>query len=65
MPSIAVLVAPIAAEVHEAYTAPAGVNAPPITYEANGRQYVAVAIGGNALFGFPQGDLVMAFALPQ
>ena len=47
------------------WTAPAGVNAPPITYQVRGRQYVVVAIGGNALFGFPQGDLVMAFALPQ
>lgn len=47
------------------YQAPAGVNAPPITYRVGGRQYVAVAIGGNALFGFPQGDLVMAFALPD
>lgn len=47
------------------WTGPAGVNAPPITYQVGGRQYVAVAIGGNALFGFPQGDLVMAFALPQ
>ena len=30
----------------------AGVNAPPISYEVDGRQYVAVAAGGNALFGF-------------
>jgi len=26
---------------------------------------VAVAVGGNALFGFTQGDMVMAFALPE
>jgi alcohol dehydrogenase (cytochrome c) len=42
----------------------AGVNAPPVTYRAGERQIVAVAAGGNALFGFTQGDAVMAFALP-
>ncbi len=42
----------------------AGVNAPPVTYAVGGRQYVAVAAGGNALFGFTQGDAVVAFALP-
>ena len=46
------------------YLCAAGVNAPPITYAVNGRQYVAVAVGGNALFGFAQGDMVMAFGLP-
>jgi PQQ-dependent dehydrogenase (methanol/ethanol family) len=43
----------------------AGVNAPPITYAIGGRQYVAVAVGGNALFGFKQGDMMSVFALPQ
>jgi PQQ-dependent dehydrogenase (methanol/ethanol family) len=47
------------------YTCAAGVNAPPVTYALDGRQYVAVAVGGNALFGFPQGDIVMAFGLPD
>jgi glucose dehydrogenase len=47
------------------YRCDAGVNAPPITYAVGGRQYVAVAVGGNALFGFKQGDMVMAFALPE
>jgi glucose dehydrogenase len=42
----------------------AGVNAPPVSYRAGGRQIVAVAAGGNALFGFTQGDAVVAFALP-
>jgi len=42
----------------------AGVNAPPVTYAVGGRQYVAVAAGGNALFGFRQGDAVAAFGLP-
>ena len=43
----------------------AGVNAPPITYEIDGRQYVAVAAGGNQLFGFKQGDSIRVFALPE
>lgn len=43
----------------------AGVNAPPVTYEVDGRQYVAVAAGGNQLFGFKQGDTIHAFALPR
>lgn len=43
----------------------AGVNAPPVTYEIDGRQYVAVAAGGNQLFGFKQGDTLQVFALPQ
>jgi glucose dehydrogenase len=47
------------------FTCDAGVNAPPITYAIGGRQYVAVAAGGNALFGFPQGDEVKVFALPS
>ena len=44
--------------------ASAGVNAPPVTYQVGGKQYVAVAAGGNSLFGFKQGDAVMVFALP-
>jgi PQQ-dependent dehydrogenase (methanol/ethanol family) len=47
-----------------AWRCDAGVNAPPVTYRAGGRQVVAVAAGGNALFGFTQGDAVAAFALP-
>ena len=43
----------------------AGVNAPAITYRVGGRQYVAVAAGGHALFKFPLGDTVIAFALPK
>jgi glucose dehydrogenase len=42
----------------------AGVNAPPISYEIDGTQYIAVAAGGNQLFGFRQGDALMVFALP-
>ncbi len=47
------------------YTCAAGVNAPPMTYTVGGAQLVAVAVGGNALFGFAQGDMVMAFGLPE
>jgi glucose dehydrogenase len=47
------------------WQAPYGVNAPPISYSVDGRQYVAVVAGGNALFGFPTGDAVLAFALPE
>ena len=43
----------------------AGVNAPPITYAIAGRQYVAVAAGGSAIWGYPQGDALMVCALPQ
>ena len=47
-----------------AWQCEAGVNAPPVTYRAGGHQVIAVAVGGNALFGFKQGDAVVAFALP-
>lgn len=43
----------------------AGVNAPPISYELDGVQYIAVAAGGSAIFGYRQGDAVMVFALPR
>nr|WP_298721087.1 PQQ-binding-like beta-propeller repeat protein [uncultured Steroidobacter sp.] len=42
----------------------AGVNAPPITYQVNGEQYVAVAAGGNFQLTFPYGDTVAIFKLP-
>ena len=41
----------------------AGVNAPPVTYRIDGRQYVAVAVGGSEIFGYKQGDMVYVFAL--
>jgi alcohol dehydrogenase (cytochrome c) len=41
----------------------AGVNAPPITYRIDGRQYVAVAVGGNQIFGYRQGETVQVFGL--
>ena len=43
---------------------PAGVNAPPISYTLEGRQYIAAAVGGNKLFGFKRGQTIRAWALP-
>jgi len=47
------------------YQCDAGVNAPPISYRAGGRQFVAVAAGGNAMFGLKEGDMVVAFGLRE
>jgi alcohol dehydrogenase (cytochrome c) len=47
------------------YSAPAGVNAPPVSYMVDGRQYVAVAAGGNFQINAPRGDEVLVFALPR
>ena len=41
---------------------PAGGRATPMTYEANGRQFVVIAAGGGNEFGF--GDAIIAYALP-
>jgi alcohol dehydrogenase (cytochrome c) len=41
----------------------AGVNAPPISYEIDGKQYVAVAAGGSQIWGFRQGGAVIVFGL--
>ena len=40
-----------------------GVNAPPITYTIDNVQYVAVASGGNSIFGYKQGDAVIVYKL--
>jgi len=42
-----------------------GVNAPPITYQIDGVQYVAVVAGGNSLFGYKQGDHVLVYTLAR
>jgi alcohol dehydrogenase (cytochrome c) len=47
------------------YNLGAGVNAPPITYEVDGTQYVAVAAGGNFQIDFPRGDTIAIFALSK
>ncbi|PHP65958.1 pyrrolo-quinoline quinone [Zhengella mangrovi] len=44
------------------YNLGAGVNAPPISYQVDGRQYIAVAAGGNFQLGYPRGDVVAIFA---
>ncbi|HEY0396317.1 MAG TPA: hypothetical protein VGD01_17670 [Candidatus Elarobacter sp.] len=41
----------------------AGVNAPPIAFEIDGHEYVAVASGGNEQLGTPQGDAIFVFRL--
>ena len=43
----------------------AGVNAPPMTYELGGEQFIAVASGGNFQLGFPYGNSVFVFGLPK
>lgn len=42
----------------------AGVNAPPISYQIGGKQYIAAVAGGNKLFGFKGGDALKVWALP-
>jgi quinoprotein glucose dehydrogenase len=43
---------------------PAGAHALPMTYLADGRQYVVIAAGGHDRLKTPQGDYVLAFTLP-
>jgi len=45
------------------YKSEFGVNAPPVTYAINGKQYIAVAAGGNSLFNYPVGDEILVFSL--
>jgi alcohol dehydrogenase (cytochrome c) len=46
------------------FNAGAGVNAPPVSYSVNGKQYIAVAAGGNTQLDFKRGNSVLVFALP-
>jgi alcohol dehydrogenase (cytochrome c) len=46
------------------YQAGAGVNAPAVSYTVGGKQYVAVAAGGNTQLDFKRGNSVVVFALP-
>ena len=46
-------------------TLPFSGNATPITYEINGRQYVAIAAGGGKDLRSKSGGLYVAFALPK
>jgi quinohemoprotein ethanol dehydrogenase len=43
----------------------AGANAPSTTYSINGKQYIVILAGGNALFGSKPGDSIYAYALPS
>jgi quinoprotein glucose dehydrogenase len=43
---------------------PAGGQATPMTYEANGRQYVVIMAGGHHFMETPIGDELIAYALP-
>jgi alcohol dehydrogenase (cytochrome c) len=42
----------------------AGVNAPAVSYEIGGKQYIAVAAGGNNQLDFKRGNNVFVFSLP-
>jgi alcohol dehydrogenase (cytochrome c) len=42
----------------------AGVNAPPVAYTVKGKEYVAVAAGGNTQLDYKRGNSVFVFALP-
>ncbi|HEY4067308.1 MAG TPA: PQQ-binding-like beta-propeller repeat protein [Burkholderiaceae bacterium] len=46
------------------YQCGAGVNAPAVSYTAGGKQYVAVAAGGNNQVDSKRGNTVVVFALP-
>src|SRR5258708_3629497 len=46
------------------HTPAAGVHAPPVSYTVKGKQYVAVAAGGNTQIDFKRGNSVVVFALP-
>jgi len=39
-------------------------DAPPATYQVNGRQFVVIAATGGNKLGTPYGDAYVAFALP-
>ena len=40
-----------------------GAEAPPMTYEVDGEQFVAIATGGNMIIGSANGDAVWVFSL--
>ena len=43
---------------------PAGGQATPMTYEANGRQFILIMAGGHHFMETPIGDALIAYALP-
>jgi glucose dehydrogenase len=46
------------------YQTGAGVNAPAVSYTIGGKQYIAVAAGGNNQIDAKRGNSVVVFALP-
>jgi quinoprotein glucose dehydrogenase len=36
-----------------------------MSYSSDGRQFVVIAAGGHGLFNTPQGDALVAYALPK
>jgi PQQ-dependent dehydrogenase (methanol/ethanol family) len=42
----------------------AGVNSPAVSYEIGGKQYIAVAAGGNNQLDFKRGNSIFVFSLP-
>ncbi|UCH47366.1 MAG: PQQ-dependent dehydrogenase, methanol/ethanol family [Betaproteobacteria bacterium] len=46
------------------FQAGAGVNAPPVSYVVDGKQYIAVAAGGNTQLNYKRGNSVIVFSLP-
>ncbi|ESQ83084.1 hypothetical protein AEAC466_14570 [Asticcacaulis sp. AC466] len=46
-------------------TLPAGGQANPMIYEQNGRQYVVIMAGGHHFMKTPEGDYLIAYALPE
>jgi PQQ-dependent dehydrogenase (methanol/ethanol family) len=42
----------------------AGVNAPAVSYSVKGKQYIAVAAGGNTQIDFKRGNSVFVFSIP-
>jgi len=45
------------------FQAGAGVNAPPVSYTIDGKQYIAVAAGGNVQLNYKRGNNIIAFTL--
>ncbi len=45
------------------YKCDGGANAPPISYQINNKQYIAIGCGGNSLWGFPRGNKFYIFSL--
>jgi alcohol dehydrogenase (cytochrome c) len=45
------------------YQCGAGVNAPAVSYTVNGKQYIAVAAGGNTQLDFKRGNSIFVFGL--